>query len=184
MPRKEKIMNLKQVKMIGVLGIFILCFLTHYIYEMFPNDLFAIFFPVNESIWEHMKMLFSTTIIYGVFEFILLRYFKIKFNNFFFSLWIMGIAGIIIYLALFMPLYYIFGENKIIVFLILIITIMLMELISYFILNAHPRKNKILPIILIGVTYVIFGYLTYYPPEFDLFYDTLEEKYGINNYNI
>ena len=63
-------MSLKRLKVIDVFIIFALCFLTHFIYSWFPNTLFSIFFPVNESIWEHMKMLFSAIIIFSVVDFI------------------------------------------------------------------------------------------------------------------
>ncbi|NLL45004.1 MAG: hypothetical protein GX247_05010 [Mollicutes bacterium] len=177
-------MNLKKIKIISTIGIFLLSFLTHYLYKWFPNDLFAIFFPVNESIWEHMKMLFTTVLLYSIIEYFLLHYFKIKHHNFFWSIWITATLSIIIYLTLYMPFYYLLGNNKIIIFSVLIITIILIQLISYYILNSKNIKLNYLPIILIIISYIIFGYLTYYPPKNELFFDFNEEKYGINNYNI
>ena len=53
-------MDLKKVKIVSIFGMFIFCFLTHFLYNFFPNTLFSIFFPVNESIWEHMKMMSSS----------------------------------------------------------------------------------------------------------------------------
>ena len=97
-------MNLKKIKIISTIGIFLLSFLTHYLYKWFPNDLFAIFFPVNESIWEHMKMLFTTVLLYSIIEYFLLHYFKIKHHNFFWSIWITATLSIIIYLMLYMLL--------------------------------------------------------------------------------
>ena len=60
-------MTLKRTRIISTIGIFLLCFSFHFIYDWIPNYITAIFFPVNESIWEHMKLLFSATIFYGVF---------------------------------------------------------------------------------------------------------------------
>ena len=70
-------MTLKRIKIISIIGTFLLCFLTHFIYNLFPNTLFSIFFPVNESIWEHMKMLFSTILLFGIIEYILIKKFNI-----------------------------------------------------------------------------------------------------------
>ena len=50
-------------------------------YDLFPNVITSFFFPVNESIWEHMKILFTSTMIYGVFDYILMKRFNIKYNN-------------------------------------------------------------------------------------------------------
>lgn len=30
----------------------------HFVYALFPNPVFALFSPVNESLWEHLKILF------------------------------------------------------------------------------------------------------------------------------
>lgn len=178
-------MNLKKIKIISVIGTFLLCFLTHFLYDIFPNSLFSIFFPVNESIWEHMKMLFTTILLFSFIEYILLNKFNIKYNNFIFSSFIKALLSIPIYLVMFLPYYYRFGENMIVIFIIMLITFIIVEFISYKIysLNNIEYLNKI-SIILIIICYIIFGYLTYNPIKTHLFLDTENEKYGINIYNI
>ena len=52
---------MKKIKIIGFFIMMCLSFLSHFMYEWCDNFLFSIFFPVNESIWEHMK-LFNYTI--------------------------------------------------------------------------------------------------------------------------
>ena len=74
-------MTLKKIKIISAIGIFGLCFLFHFMYEWFPNYFSTIFFPVNESIWEHMKLLFSAVVFYGIIDYIILQKFNIKYNN-------------------------------------------------------------------------------------------------------
>ena len=41
------------------------CFLSilagsalHFLYDLWPNPLTAVFAPVNESVWEHLKLLY------------------------------------------------------------------------------------------------------------------------------
>jgi len=177
-------MNLKKIKIIGAIGIFLLCFLTHYIYEWFQNDLFAIFFPVNESIWEHMKMLFTSILLYSIIEYLLLHYYKMEYNNFLWAVFIMAFMSIIIFLTLYMPIHYIIGYSFIASLIILFITTCIVQLIGYYVLKYYKNNIKMIPIILISICYIIFGYLTYYPPKTELFYDQKNEKYGINNYNI
>ena len=176
-------MNLKKIKIISTIGIFILCFLTHFIYTLFPNDVFAIFFPVNESIWEHMKMLYTTILLYGIIEYFLILKFNIKTNNYLLNLFITSIISIPLYLVIFLPIYYKFGENMIITLTILFIVIAIINYLSYYLLKIKEIKySNILSITLIIITYIIFGYLTYNPIKNDLFFDTEEEKYGIDDY--
>ena len=43
--------------------IFAMCFIFHFAYQVLPNFITSIISPVNESIYEHFKMLFMTTLI-------------------------------------------------------------------------------------------------------------------------
>ena len=178
-------MNLKNTRIISVIGIFILCFISHFVYNILPCSLTAIFFPVNESIWEHMKMIFTSIILYGIIDYIVLNKFKIKYNNFFLSLFITSIISIPIYLLIYLPIFYKIGENMFINISLMLLVIIITQIISYFILKANNYKIfNYISIILIIVCYIIFGYLTYHPIKAELFFDTKDEKYGINNYNV
>ncbi|MFR2585155.1 MAG: DUF6512 family protein [Bacilli bacterium] len=178
-------MTLKRLKVIDVFIIFALCFLTHFIYSWFPNTLFSIFFPVNESIWEHMKMLFSAIIIFSVVDFILLKVFEIKYRNFITSIFLSAVLSIIIFLAIYLPLYYFIGENMVLNLTVLFVSIVFSQAVSYFVLESKDY-GLLNYVSLIGIifSYIVFGILTYYPPTEDLFYDPMDEKFGINTYNV
>ena len=164
---------------------FLLCFLTHFLYEWLPNPVFSIFFPVNESIWEHMKMIFTTILLYGIIEYFIMKKCNINHNNFLLSLFIKALLCIPIYLAMFLPFYYNLGENMIITFIILFIAILITNFIGYKILLFNPIKyQKEISIALIIIVYIIMGILTYKTPRYEIFFDTKEEKYGINDYLI
>ena len=75
-------MSLKKIKIIGIITIFALSFLYHFLYQWFPNPIFSIIFPVNESIWEHMKLLYTGILSWGLIEIILLKKNKINYNNY------------------------------------------------------------------------------------------------------
>lgn len=177
-------MNLKTLKVITVIGCFLLAFLTHFLYEWFPNTLFSIFFPVNESIWEHMKMLYTTILLYELIEFIILKLKKIKVNNFLLASFTSAILSIPIYLIMFLPIFYKMGEKMIITFIIMLITFIIVQIIHYKLITYKEIHLDILAFIFIITTYIVMGILTYYPPEIDLFFDTKNEKYGINKYII
>lgn len=178
-------MTLKRLKVIDVFIIFALCFLTHFIYSWFPNTLFSIFFPVNESIWEHMKMLFSAIIIFSVVDFILLKVFEIEYRNFITSIFLSAVLSIIIFLAIYLPLYYFIGENMVLNLTVLFVSIVFSQAVSYFVLESKDY-GLLNYVSLIGIifSYIVFGILTYYPPTEDLFYDPMDEKFGINTYNV
>ncbi len=178
-------MNLKNTRIVNVIGIFILCFLSHFLYQWIHSSLTAVFFPVNESIWEHMKMIYTSIILYGIIDYIILNKFNIKHHNFFLNLFITALISIPIYLIIYLPIYYKTGENILINIGIMLLTIIITQVISYFILKTkHCKELNYISIILIIISYIIFGYLTYYPPKAELFFDTHNEKYGINNYNV
>ena len=178
-------MNLKKAKIISVIGIFILCFLFHSIYEILPNTISAMLFPVNESIWEHQKLMFTSVVAYGIIDYIILNKLNIKYNNFFLSLFVSSITIIPIFLIIYLPFYYKIGSKMFLNIGVMLIAIIISQIISYCILNKKAYdKCNIISIILIIISYITLAYLTYNPIKCDLFFDTKDEKYGINNYNI
>ena len=175
---------MKKIKIIGVIVTFLLTVLYHFLYKWFPNPIFEIFFPVNESIWEHMKLLYSGILTFNIIEYIIYRKKNINTNNFFTVTFLMMITSIILYLILYLPLYDMFGENMIISISLLVIVIILEQIFSYYLLN-YGKENKLLnkvSIILIILGYVTLLSLTINPPRNYIFYDIVEHKYGVDIY--
>jgi len=171
---------MKKIKTIGVFIIFGLSIISHFMYEWFPNIIFSIILPVNESIWEHMKLLVTPVLIFSIFEYIIYRKKNIEYNNFILSYAVSMILGIIIYLIIYLPIENIFGHSMIVAIVILFITFIVVEFISYYIMNSREIKySNIIGISLIILIYIVFGYLTYNPIESDLFYDKEKKIYGI-----
>ena len=175
-------MNLKKIKIIGTLTIFTLAFLYHFLYEWFPNPIFSILFPVNGSIWEHMKLLYTGILSWGLIEIILLKKNKINYNNYPYQLFLTAFTSIIIYLILYLPIYNIIGEKLIISISLLFIVILIEQILSYYLLRQKKETDILdkISIILIILFYMILLNLTYDPPKNYIFYDTIENKYGIN----
>lgn len=176
-------MNLKKIKIIAVFGIFIISFLAHFAYDIFPNIIFSFFFPVNESIWEHMKILVTSTLLYGIIDYILLKKNNIEYNNFHFQLYFTAILTVPVYLVIYIPLYKLLGENLFISILLMLLVYILEEYISYQILKEKELKIlNVIAVPIIILIYLGFIYLTYSPPHNYIFYDTANEKYGIDEY--
>lgn len=169
-----------KIKIISTIFVFALSFLSHFMYDIFPNTLFSIVFPVNESIWEHMKLLITPPLFTAIIEIILYKKNDIKYNNFILSYIISSIVGIVIYLILYLPVHYLIGHNIFVAIIVLFISFVIIETISYTIQNKQKIKNQeIIGIILIIITYITFAYLTYNPLKNKLFYDTTKNLYGI-----
>ena len=128
-------MSLKGVKIINVFVVFALCFITHFMFDWFPNTFFSIFFPVNESIWEHMKMLYSSIIIAGVIDYFLIKKFHGNTNTFLTSLFVSAILSIPVFLIIYLPFYYLIGENMVLNLIVLFITIVISQIISFYLLK-------------------------------------------------
>lgn len=178
-------MNLTKSKIISTISIFALCFAFHFAYDVLPNPLSAIFFPVNESIWEHMKMLFSAIIFNGLIDYFVMKKFDIEFNNFFLGLFISACSSVPIYLMIYLPFYYKIGAPMILNIGVLFLTIVISQVINYYIQKQNNiNKLNIVSIILIIISYIVFGYLTYYPIKSDIFFDPMDEKYGLSTYRL
>ena len=60
---KNKISFLK-FEIINTTFIIIFGFLSHYLYDLFDQNLIVgIISPINESVWEHLKLVFFPTLI-------------------------------------------------------------------------------------------------------------------------
>ena len=175
-------MSLKKIKIIGVIVIFLLTVLFHFLYDWFPNVIFSIFLPVNESIWEHMKLLYTGIIVWGIIEYFIFKRKDIKVNNFWYQLFLTAFTSIPLYLIIYLPIYSLVGENIVINIALLILVIILEQVFSYYLLKDKNKKellNKVSVVLLI-LGYVVFAFLTYNPPKNYLFYDTQDDVYGID----
>ena len=169
----------KKFILINSVLIFLLGFLVHNIYSWFPSFL-TVIFPVNESLYEHIKLIFVSPIIIGLIWYFVF-YKKKKYNNYFFSLYLSIMANIVIFYAMFLPFYYRFGESMIATFIIYFISILISQCLNYYILTKTKNSNllNIIGIVLLITNYLILIYFTYNPLRIDFFFDPNNEVYGI-----
>ncbi len=155
--------------------VFVISSLIHSFYEMLPNGVTLIFFPVNESIWEHMKMIFSSYVLFTIGKTILFNKKTILLDI------LTAYTNIIVFLILYLPIYYIFKENMIVTLSIYFISIVISFIIRFIVKKKLKVSEKIdnLSFILIIVTYILFTYLTYYPINADIFIDHVNKKIGV-----
>lgn len=168
-------MNYKKI-LLNTIMIYILCAIFHFGYDFFPCFLTSLFFPVNESVFEHLKMIFTATCFIS-----LLTNIFYQDKNILFKTYLRSMASIIILLLLYLPINYVLGENMIITLIILFISIFLSELIGSRISKKKDYRliNKV-SLFLLVLNFIIFAIYTYYPPKMGLFLDKKHDKYGIN----
>jgi len=159
---------------------FIVGFLVHYIYQWMPSVITTIF-PVNESLFEHMKLIFISPIISSTILFFIYKKKNYLINNFLFGLIVSTIFNIIIFYVIYLPLYYSIGQSMIMTLSIYFITIMLSNYIFYLIIEM-PNNRKLNYISLISIIMIglVLTYFTYHPLYIDFFKDPISGAYGLS----
>lgn len=169
-------MKLKKI-IINTVIIFLFGFIFHNLFKYLPIFPVSIISPVNESIFEHMKMIYTSYIFFILFIYL---FYKKKPNNYILSNTLSSIINIIIFLILYLPIYKLFGENLILTLILYFISIFITSFIKEKIENKKDnRKLNLLSIMIIIFIYIIFGILTYFPIKASIFMDPLNNTYGI-----
>ena len=154
--------------------------ILHFLYDWTGGSiLVSPFSGVNESTWEHMKLLFWPLFLFAMVQ----RLFFRDQENY----WCVKLAGIVLGLVLIPVLFYtyngVFGKSpdwiNIAIFYISAALVFLFELWAF-------KKDKLpcrypwlafAAICLIGVLFVVF---TFAPPQIPLFRDPITRSYGIS----
>ena len=172
-------MNFKKWKIISPIILFVLCSLTHFGYDILPNFITSIFFPVNESIYEHMKMIYTSVLLFSLIEYFVARKMGWILNNKGINPFLSGLINIFSFLIIYLPIKMIVGENMIITFIILFVSNMITSFCSYYLLKNKQIINDKLGLFLSLIMYVPLVYFTYNPIHIEFFYDTKNKIYGL-----
>lgn len=177
----KRINKLSKWKIAGIIMITGLGFLLHFLFSWTGNSkIIGLFVPVNESVWEHLKLGYWSVALFSIVEY---PQIKQGINNYFFAKTIGVLALEITIVIIFYGYTLIAGKD---IFLIDILSYILgVILCEYFTYNfftlkpfSFPAQNlSLLTLISIGI---LFGVATYYPPHFKLFLDNNNNTYGIN----
>ena len=158
----------------GVLGV-----VLHFLFDWTNQSIIvAPLSAVNESIWEHMKILFFPMFIFAIIE---NGYIGKNYKNF----WCVKLIGLVTGVLLIPVLYYtingIFGKTpdfvNIAIFYVVSAISYIMEtcLMKKNVVNCETPQKAIKMLIIIAV---IFAVLTFVPPEIPLFADPITNTYG------
>lgn len=177
-------MNKKEIlkfQIFSIIFVSVLGTLLHFIYEWSGgNKIVAAFSAVNESTWEHLKLLFFPMLITTI-----IGYFYIgkKVPDFLCA----KTCGIVVSMLFVIVFFYtytgVLGRN----FALLdigsfFVAVLLGEYVAYTIIisvNTNFKCNKNWAIIILTLLFMSFVIFTYVTPQIGLFKDQIENAYGI-----
>ena len=166
----------KKFVLINIIVTFLLGFIVHGMYSWFPSVITTIF-PVNESLYEHIKLIYLSPIISTL---IVGAFFRYKINNIFYGMFISTTFNIFLFYIIYLPIYYLLGNSLVVTLIIYFITIIVSGYIYYLIIEKDNKKNlNILGILLSIIGIIFLTYFTYHPPKYDFFKDPEDNLYGI-----
>ena len=153
--------------------------LLHFLYDWLGKTTFAaIFSSVNESTWEHMKLLFWPMFIYAIFQ----SFFFRNYENF----WCIKLKGILLGLALIPIIFYtyngVIGKSpdwvNIAIFFVSAAAVFFYEtrLLNKESFSCRSRRLALGVLLLIAALFVLFTFRT---PRIGIFMDPLTGTYGI-----
>lgn len=152
---------------LGIIFVSITGTLLHFAYHWSGNNFIAgLLSPVNESVWEHLKLLFYPMLFWGLFE---IGSVSDSCRASAYS------AGILIGTLLIPTIYYtytaILGKNYLLLDILLFFLSVITAFLSYYYFAVHCTLNQYkqplsFAVFLLLIFFLIF---TYYPPPFSIF---------------
>ncbi len=144
--------------------------LGHFVYEWTNNTFLGYFFPVSESTWEHLKLLFFPTVIFSIIE-----YFIIKDNVK--GYWPSVVISIIVGLMTILSLFYTYsgvlgftidGFNIAIYYIAVLFMLIIKSLLILSGILGSKTGNWLSFAFILAMT-VLFIIFTYNPPNLGIF---------------
>ncbi|MCI8272900.1 MAG: hypothetical protein HFJ55_02320 [Clostridia bacterium] len=170
--------TIMKYQIISTIFVFIVGTLLHFTYELLGESQFvASFSAVNESVWEHLKLLFFPMLLTTI-----IGYFYIGKNisNFLCS----NTIGILISITFIIVFFYTYTGiiGKSIVFIDIAsfyVAVMLGEYVTYRLLTSNFSCNNTIAIIVLSIVLISFIVFTYFTPRLGIFKDPISGQYGI-----
>ncbi len=166
-------------QVLGATSICVLGTILHFLYSLTKVTIFSAFSSVNESTFEHMKILFFPMLLFSIIE-----YFFI--GKYYYNFWQIKLKGICLGILLIPVLYYTllgsFGKvsalTNIIIFFFSAFFACYYEYKRFDSKKSDYKGEKgyFIALLIIGIIFCLF---TYYPPKIPLFLDPITKTYGL-----
>ena len=171
--------SIKLWQILGFIFTSLLGTLLHFLYDWLDGATWiAPFSSVNESTWEHMKLLFLPTFIFAIIQSLLFKERK--------DFWCIKLRGILLGLILIPLIFYtyngVIGKSpdwiNISIYFISAAIVYIYETRLFnnerIICNSPSR-----PIMILCIIALLFALFTFATPEISIFKDPITERYGI-----
>lgn len=173
--------NIKKWYIVGTVFIILFGSLLHFVYEWSGNNAFVgIFGAVNESTWEHLKLLFWSSFIFSIIEYIFIGN---NFNNYITAKAISFYVGLLLIVSLFYTYTGVIGDNCLVMDIsIFIISVIISQYIGYKITVVNSdvsSKSNFISLIAIVLLVLAFVFFTFIPPKIPFLKDPITGEYGI-----
>ena len=165
-PQEEKCILLI-IPFLFVIGSF-----YHFAYDFTGrNTIIGFFTPINESIWEHMKLTLTPMLLWWIFYYLLKhKKYNIDKNRWFNAGFFAFITGLISVPFLYYFYTNAFGfESLVIDILILLFSILLGQIFGYHIYRYSKGINYLIPLLLCTIIVIIVIIFTVSHPDFPIF---------------
>lgn len=156
--------------------------ISHFLYDITNhNKIVGLFVSVNESVWEHIKIALTPSILYSLYD----GFIYGSNSNYFFAK-LVSLLLIIIIIPLIFYTYRLFSKKTILLLDILLfyISIIISRFSFYYILNLSPSTfiSQYISCVLLFILFGCYLLLTLLPLELELFKDPNNNKYGFKGH--
>lgn len=168
---------LKKSNKIGFFVVLICGTLLHFTYQWSgENRIIGLFSAVNESTWEHMKLLFFPSFVYFLVE-------HKKYGSTSKDLLTARTLGLLFGLAFIPVSFYtysgIIGKNFMIIDIIIFaVSVFLTFYFSSRFLSRPQRLTSLAAFLILLLMLILFFWFTFFPPHIQLFLDPVNFTYG------
>lgn len=173
--------SLTRWRFAGIVALTIFGFFLHYLFSWTGGSKIVGFFaPVNESVWEHLKLGYWSVVLFSIVEYLSI---KNRANNYFFAKTIGILILEVTIIIIFYGYTFIVGKHILLIDIFsYVLAVISCQYITYLFFISQPFSKSINRIclaifLLLGV---LFGAMTYYPPHIAIFKDSIKNTYGID----
>lgn len=165
----------------GILAVFLLGSGFHFTYELLGKSVLAApFFAVNESIWEHMKLLSTSALVWMIVDYNLAD--SMLRTRFFAARALALPPSLLLMPMIFYFLKYGFGIENLFVDILNFLIVSAAYQILAMRFETRPAFARLngAGIAVLALVFLLFAVFTFLPPHLPLFQDVPTGKYGVS----
>ena len=170
-----------KILLISIPFLFVIGSAFHFIYDLSNKNKFVgIIAPVNESVFEHSKLLLVPLMLFWMIGYFFLKD-SININNYFFAMLVSIVFSIITMISFYYTYKEIIGNSYLWIDVFdLLLSLFIGQILANHIYEYSKGVSWVISIIVTFLIFIFYIYLTFKPFKTPLFYDKKNKIYGIN----